>query len=89
MLKNFLKTITRQQLLVSTIPWLAQFWGESDKNGEERLLAAEYPKRHLDRYRKPHWVGQLPPLPRRLRQDHLKDLSYLQNKRRQSAPEAC
>ena len=44
MLKSFLKTITRQQLLVYSIPWLAQFWSESDENREERLLAAEYPK---------------------------------------------
>ena len=49
MLRNFLRTLTRQQLLVSILPWLARFWSESDENREERLLAADYPQRHLDK----------------------------------------
>ena len=49
MLKIFLKTVTRQQLLVSTLPWLAWFWVQSDENREERLRASDYPQFYLDR----------------------------------------
>ena len=45
---SFYRTITRQQLLASTIPWLVKFWSESQENREERLLAANYPLDHLD-----------------------------------------
>ena len=41
------------------------------------------------RYRKPHWVGQLPPLPRRRRQNHSRGWCSLESKRRQSASETC
>lgn len=46
---TFYKTITRQQLLASTIPWVGNFWSGPRSNREERLLGASYPQEHLDK----------------------------------------
>ena len=42
------RTLTRQQLLASTIPWHVQYWNESEENRNERFLAAEYANYYLD-----------------------------------------
>ena len=47
-MSTFYKTITRQQLLASTIPWLVTFWGGPRGDRGERLLAASYAQDHLD-----------------------------------------
>ena len=49
MMHTFYKTITRQQLLASTIPWLVGFWSGPRGNRDERLLAASYPQEHVPR----------------------------------------
>ena len=48
-MNTFYKTMTRQQLLASAIPWLVNFWSGTRANQEEHFLAASCPQEHLDK----------------------------------------